>query len=688
MKKLKISFLWHQHQPYYRIDNEFILPWVLLHGTKDYFDIPEVLYEFPDIKQTFNFAPSLSLQIDEYISGKTKDKVQSLTAKPAAMLSFDDKTEIIKLFFHANYQNMIEANQRYLELFNIKNNSDFELNHFSENDWRDLQVWYNLVWFGYFSSQSGIIKRLYQKGRDFTEADKYSLLDYQMEVLKRINFQYKKLKELGQIDISCSPMFHPILPLLINSASARESRPNNKLPNPIFNFSDDAQLQISKGIQYFESVFGEVPIGMWPSEGSISDDTLELMIKNGIKWVATDEQILKNSKNNDYIDTLKFFPHKFKNNSGYISILFRDHFLSDRIGFEYSKWNEHDAANDFIGHLRNIKNEIAKNHGEESLEHACISVILDGENCWEYYKENGIPFLRALFTKLEKSDEFVTVTCTEAIINGHSDYMPELNHIQAGSWINGNFDIWIGHHEDINAWSLLSKARHQLDSLKNTISNEAYNSALNHLLIAEGSDWFWWYGPEHSTPNKPDFDRLFRHYIKNAYFSMNCRIPDELEIPIYNISSLSNFTVPKSKITNRYNLMSENYINENDGLIELVPEMSSMHQIGDFADSLTYNNDDEYLVLRVDYLSKLDFYYEFKLMFVSDNKQIIIKYDSQDINYINFELKKTETFFTLNIPLKSLTIIDDKVKIKIETIFKGTYLNYPAFDSYDLEILK
>ena len=161
MKKLKVAFLWHQHQPYYKIDNEFILPWVLLHGTKDYFDIPEVLYEFPKIKQTFNFAPSLSMQLDEYIAGTTKDKIQRLTALPSTELSENEKREIIELFFHANFENMIAPYQRYLELFNRAQWVDDAVANFSVQDWLDLQVWYNLVWFGYYSSQSGIIRRLF-----------------------------------------------------------------------------------------------------------------------------------------------------------------------------------------------------------------------------------------------------------------------------------------------------------------------------------------------------------------------------------------------------------------------------------------------------------------------------------------------------------------------------------------------
>lgn len=687
MKKLKIAFLWHQHQPYYKIENEFILPWVLLHGTKDYYDIPEVLYEFPNIKQTFNFAPSLSLQIDEYISTKTEDRIQKLTKIEANSLNDFDKREILSLFFHANFEKMISPYPRYLELYNNSRDSEFALIHFSENDWLDLQVWYNLVWFGYFSSQTGLPRRLLAKGKDFTEIEKRSLQNQQNEILSKINFQYRKLKELGQIELSCSPMFHPILPLLINSESAHESRQGQKLPDPLFVYPEDAELQLKRGMDYFKSVFGEMPKGVWPSEGSVSDDAINMLINNGINWIATDEQILHNSiKYDGYLPTEKFFPRVFESKYGKISILFRDHFLSDRIGFEYSKWNEKDASADFIYHLRNIKNEIIKNHGEEALESACVSVILDGENCWEYYRGNGIPFLRELFAKLSLNDEFETVTCSEAINVDVPSQIKPLNHIYAGSWINANFDIWIGHEEDIKAWNLLSNARKAIDKYKTIVGEEKYQRALNHLFISEGSDWFWWYGPEHSTKNKPDFDRIFRYYIKQAYLEIGIDVPADVDMPIDRQFDITIDNLPKSKLDNFVDL---NFLMKNSdmGFIKLIPEMSAMHQIGDFLDCLYYGNDGKYIYLVIKYRTNLLNDFEIKVYIHESNKEFYVSKDNIRGNIAGVMLESNPNSLVAGLPFSDYQNLDE-ISINIDSRNKNSYLKYPSQGSYKIKLFK
>ena len=684
MKKLKVAFLWHQHQPYYKIDNEFILPWVLLHGTKDYFDIPEVLYEFPKIKQTFNFAPSLSMQLDEYIAGTTKDKIQRLTALPSTELSENEKREIIELFFHANFDNMIAPYQRYLELFNRAQWVDDAVANFSVQDWLDLQVWYNLVWFGYYSSQSGIIRRLFQKGRDFTEFEKISLQQEQNNVLKKINYQYRKLKELSQIELSCSPMYHPILPLLINSKSAHEARPGQDLPEPIFNFPEDAELQIKLGLEYFKKTFDDYPQGVWPSEGSVSDETLKLMINSGIQWVATDEQVLFNSlKGSHHAQTEKFFPRKFVMQNGAISVLFRDHFLSDRIGFTYSKWNERDAANDFTYHLRNIRNEIIKNHGEDALDYACVSVILDGENCWEYYRENGIPFLRELFGMLSNSEEVTTITCSEAIHG--NNYLPALNHIVSGSWINANFDIWIGHEDDIKAWSILSSARHELRRHSDSLSPERYEQALKSLLIAEGSDWFWWYGPEHQTKNKPDFDRLFRHYVLSAYSAMGLTPPDSALIPIEHQQVPSIDKEPTGRLKNLLaNDLFENI--ENGGFIKLKSEMSSMHRIGDLLDSVSYSNDNEHIYIKLAYLRNMKDNFEVRLFFDNIGKDIFIDSNTLRTDIHHTGIIRNEEYLIIILPLNIFNG-HEFIHTRIESFVNNNLLKYPAEGAYKLKIV-
>lgn len=683
MKKLKVAFLWHQHQPYYKIDNEFILPWVLLHGTKDYFDIPEVLYEFPNIKQTFNFAPSLSLQLDEYISGKAKDRVQILTAIRADELTPENKSEIIRIFFHSNYENMISPYPRYKDLYHRAQDKNQAITGFEVQDWLDIQVWYNLSWFGFFSKQSGIPRRLVEKGSGFTELEKQSLQEEQNVILRKINLQYRKLSELGQIELSCSPMYHPIVPLLINSGAAKESKPNQKLPEPIFNFPEDASLQIKSGLEYFKNTFGIYPQGVWPSEGSVSDDTLKLMIDSGIQWVATDEQVLMNSMTGtSFSQTEKFFPRNLAYENGEISVFFRDHFLSDRIGFVYSKWNEGDAVSDFMHHLRSIKSEIINNHGQDALDYACVSVILDGENCWEYYKDNGIPFLRALFRELSLSNDVETITFTQGL-HGKS-YLKPLNHICAGSWINGNFDIWIGHDDDIKAWNMLSNARHELRNNADKLSPESYRDALQSLMIAEGSDWFWWYGPEHQTVDKPDFDRIFRHYIIKAYSDMGITPPETVYLPIEIYDSANPDKTPISKLDTSNGI---NYLSyENSAFIRLKAEMSAMHRIGDFADSMNYGNDAENLFIKLNFSRSISTGFEIRLFFDTIGKDIYISQSTlkTDIDFVG--VIRNSYFMTLIIPISAFDN-HRPIQTRIETFLDGNLLKYPSSSSYSLEIV-
>lgn len=622
-KSLKVAFLWHQHQPYYKMNNEFILPWVLLHGTKDYFDLPEVLYEFPNIKQTFNFAPSLNLQIDDYVRSKGTDKIRVLTAKNAKDLTETDKTEILKFFFHSNFENMIKPNPRFLELYNIAKDDSNAFDRFHEQDWRDLQMWYNLSWFGYYSSQSGIIDQLRLKGRDYTEEEKNLMIQEQNFLLAKIVNQYKRLRDLKQIEISCSPMFHPILPLLCDSRSALEANPDNMMPDPIYKYPEDADLQLGSGIDYFTSIFGERPEGIWPSEGSVSNEVLNLMIDHNISWFASDELVLLHSVGETYNPLEKYFPRKFKGKNGDITGFYRDNHLSDKIGFLYSTWNASDAARDFENSLLKIRDKIIRQYGESALDNAVVSVILDGENCWEFYKDNGIPFLRELFLRLDKSDLLKTVTFSEVLNKSNAtDFFPPLSSIRAGSWINANFNIWIGHEDDIKAWNVLSNARATFQNLRHTLNSEREWEILNEIMIAEGSDWFWWYGPEHHTENKAEFDLLFRHHVSRIYELLKLEIPAELNVPIANHILESGVKKPMEVITPDLNLspISESW--RSGGNIDLNTDNSSMHKSGSVIESFKYAYDENKLFLGIK-LSENVTDFAFKIIF---ENHVEIKY--------------------------------------------------------------
>lgn len=528
--QLKIAFLWHNHQPYYAMDGKFLLPWVRFHSIKDYRDLPMLFREYPNIKHNINIVPSLFLQIQQYIQHQKIDRVQELTLIDADNLNNDEKKEILFQFLVCNEEHLIKPYNRYYELFQ-KSKSENAIEEFTPQDFRDLQVWYNLCWFGNFARKENAIANLISKERNFTEDDKSICMEYQLKIMSDILPILKEMQINSQIEISTTPFYHPIIPLLIDTNSALEAKPDNpKLEQP-FQFPQDAVLQITKAKEFYEGVFGSFPIGVWPSEGSVSNDALSLFAENQFLWAATDESILAASENTE-TGLEKYFPRKYKHQNNEITLFFRDHGLSDKIGFDYQNWNPIDAANDFIGNLYNIRNAILEKYGTDGLNAAVVPVILDGENCWEYYQNNGEDFLRQLFERLSASNELITVRFGDILNDDSRNYLQELNSIRAGSWINANFDIWIGTDIHLKAWEMLKNARTAFENNQNILPDNIKNEILNEILIAEGSDWFWWYAPYNQSENKQDFDILFRYHIQKIYELLQILVPEDVQNPI------------------------------------------------------------------------------------------------------------------------------------------------------------
>jgi alpha-amylase/alpha-mannosidase (GH57 family) len=603
MIKLRVAILWHYHQPNYQLGDEFILPWVRLHAVKDYWDLPEIFHEFPEIKQTINLVPSLSKQIEQYISGEIEDKIQRLTKIAPSELTREQKKEILRLFFLCNHDNMINPYNRFRELHE-KSYQDNAIEIFEDRDWHDLQVWYNLTWIGNYSRGRSAVRRLFGKGQDFQEEDKRLVLEIHLEIMRQIRSQIVLLEGMGKTEISATPFNHPILPLLCDTDSARESMPDVILPYKKFSWPEDANAQIANAIKFYDEQYDIRPQGMWPSEGSISNHALGLMAANGVKWVASDEEVLKNSVGEDYDAMDKYFPHKFKTNAGDISVFFRDHNLSDAIGFEYSQWNSHDAAVDFCNRLRHIRSELVNKYGEEILEKAVVPIILDGENCWEFYHENGIHFLRSLYNELTHAGELRTITFSECLDGKSENHLPPIHKIKAGSWINGNFNIWIGHEEHRNAWSMLAETREFVESMKSGMPQDILEKVMEEIYIAEGSDWFWWYGDTHVAENKYDFDIMFRKHLENVYKIMGLKAPDKIANPISGMNEIVGIRQqlkPTSPVVNGRVQDDEEWTEA--GYFDPSGMGSSMHQVGELLKRFWFTSDDDFVYFRFD-LSK------------------------------------------------------------------------------------
>jgi alpha-amylase/alpha-mannosidase (GH57 family) len=524
------------HQPFYKdlVTKEYILPWVRLHAIKDYWDMVEVLKNFPNAKANFNLVPSLLLQIEDYVANGAMDKALEISVKDPQDLSLEERTYMLQNFFMANWDTMVKPYPRYLDLLYKRGRyvSISEMKkvaaHFSARQLMDLQVWFNLTWFGpIYKTHDEVVNGLIKKGKHFSAEDKAALISKQKEIMAKVIPSYKEAEDRGQVELSTSPFYHPILPLLCDSFAAREAIHDIPVPSVAFRHPEDAQAQIKLAIDYHTGKFGKPPRGMWPSEGSVSEQIIPLMAAAGIKWAATDEGILARSlykmesQSRNLTAEELYQPYAVERDGKSVSFVFRNHFLSDQVGFVYHRWNARDSVNDFMHHLHNIRISLPDD-GKNYL----VTVILDGENAWEYYPEGGKYFFDEFYGRLS-NDPMVRMVK----IGDHIEENPpqkKLGRVFAGSWIDNNFRIWIGHEEDNTAWSYLREARQALFSLDAT----AHPTALQELYVAEGSDWWWWYGDDHSSENDAAFDALFRKHLKNIYSLIGKEPPRVLDLPI------------------------------------------------------------------------------------------------------------------------------------------------------------
>ena len=493
------------------------MPWVRLHGTKDYLDMVQMLSAYPKVRLTFNLVPSLLEQIEDFITGSVKDSFLEFSVKPADKLGAEEKNFILNNFFSINRERVISLFPRYYELY-FKKQAGLS---FTDQDYLDLQVCFNLAWFDpSFRSTNPELKKLIAKGRFFSEEDKKSCLTQQLDILRQIIPAYRTFQEQGQIEVSITPYYHPILPLLYNTKTAREANIRTVLPRVQFSYPQDARFQVEEAVRFYQERFGIKPCGMWPSEEAVSEHILPFIMGAGINWIVTDEAILFKSLKLKKRDTrLVYQPHLLKREEGDLNIIFRDRNLSDLIGFVYHNWDARDAVADFMKHLHDI-------HLAFNGEDVFVVIAMDGENAWEYFANDGHDFLELLYQRLSESDFVKTTTVGDYL----KAYPPKRNikHLGCGSWIYGDFGKWIGNPYKVRAWECLAEAREKLEEAEPLLAPDKLELAKKQIYIAEGSDWFWWYGED------PDgsFDKLFRRHLGNFYAIIDKPVPNYLKNPL------------------------------------------------------------------------------------------------------------------------------------------------------------
>lgn len=539
-----LAIIWHQHQPVYYQDPEtgvFVKPWVRLHAAKDYVDMAAILQEYPDIKATFNLTPSLIRQLDELSAGAT-DLYWEHTIVPADELTDAQKQFILDRFFDTN-RKIIARFPRYQELLDLRDGSENALTAFAADDYRDLQVLFNLAWTDPDWLTEEPLAALVEQGEGFAETDKQIVLDEHLRLINEVIPIHREMQEDGQIEVTMTPFAHPILPLLVNTDLALQATPDITLPSAPFRWGQDAVAQVERGVALYTDHFGQAPRGMWPSEGSVAQDIVSMVATNGIEWMASSEGVLAHTLGMDSFtrdgnevvveaDAL-YRPYRVQGrNGGPVAMLFRDLIISDKVGFTYSGMSGTAAADDFIDRIHNICGRLQSGGGEGPH---LVSVILDGENAWEHYDNDGKEFLHALYGRLSEDPNIITVTPTEFL-----ELAPEperLRNLWAGSWINSDFSTWIGEEEENRAWDLLLETRQFLQTYvtgrnRDAATPEQIETAFTQMYIAEGSDWFWWYGSDQTSGDDGSFDQQFRNTLKAVYQAVGAEPPSALDVPI------------------------------------------------------------------------------------------------------------------------------------------------------------
>ena len=562
------------HQPDYR-DTKGIMqmPWVFLHAIKDYYDMPWMMSRYDGIKATFNITPPLITQMKLYYNDPQEhDKFLALWVKDPVHLNEQDRNWIIKICKTTQFDTMVKGMPRYEELYIQERFNNAEL--------IDLEVLFILAWCGmYLRQNNSFVMHLFEKQRDFTVHDKAVLLQELGRFVSTTFDYYAELEAKGVISLSTTPLNHPILPLLMDMQNGVRANPSTNIPKDHIPLHEDAEIQIERAKVLFEKTFGFIPKGFWPAEGAVDPKSVELLSSCGVEWIATDEEILFKSLHSRNRENL-YRSYKYKD----MCMVFRDKALSDLIGFTYRNKAPYEASRHFMNELRRI---------EDSYNNAKVFVILDGENAWEFFKNNGLDFFDALYADIQSTPWCETLTMEEIYRLEHRT----LNNLGVGSWIHGELNTWVGHSEKTRAWELIYMAKKDYERHRSNLNPVIQEQILTHFLAAECSDWFWWYGDDHFTEFGMEFDELFRSHLIAVYDNMGITPPSDLFLPIIQEISSQNFWLkPQSDISPDINGEHDSFFEWiGCGIIDESKLFSTMDRDRGVIKKILYGVDTEYI---------------------------------------------------------------------------------------------
>ncbi|WP_407276754.1 glycoside hydrolase [Halothiobacillus sp. DCM-1] len=542
--KLSVVLCWHMHQPEYRDPRtaQYQQPWTYLHAIKDYVDMAAHLERYPAARAVVNFVPILLEQLDDYGAqiGEfvqhqnpvlLRDVVLRSLVAADSLTDPDERVRVVRALTRANEDRLVrrfEPFQDLIDLARAQLTSTERGEYFSDAFISDLSVWYHLAWMGETVRRSDpLIQSLMTRAAGFSVSDRLALLTRIGELIQGIFPRYRALAEAGRVELSMTPYAHPIMPLLLDVRAGTETLPHDPQPQGAEYAlgAERVRWHLQHGLAVFERYFGRRPVGCWPSEGAISEPTIHALSQAGFTWAASGNQVLKNSlaKQNSVDSGCGHAVWQFDHLSP--ALFFRDDGLSDLIGFDYQKWHADDAVGDFIGHLERIAQSC-------SGSNAVVPIILDGENAWEFYPDNGYWLLDALYKRLSTHPQLVLTTFAEVVERVPARRI--LPHLVAGSWVYGNLATWIGSDAKNRAWDLLMTARLDYERAEAAGTWDASTQARNRqqLAICEGSDWFWWFGDYNPGDAVRDFDALYRLQLTRLYELIGLPVPSALSQPI------------------------------------------------------------------------------------------------------------------------------------------------------------
>lgn len=608
-KKISIAFYWHMHQPVYQLtpDSDYLMPWVRLHGVKDYLDMLLVMKKFETLKLNFNLVPILLDAFIDYGEKDYHDIHSRLTVTNVKELTKDDKEFILNNFFDANYSSMIFPHVHYNELYQKRFKSEnADVDDFSEQEYSDIMAWFNLVWIDpVYKEMFPEFKKLLKKEKNYTFEDRIAIIELHRKIIRMIIPTYKEYWDKGRIEITTSPYYHPILPILLDIKSAQKGLQSVDSTLTELDASQDARYQTQSALDRIEAIFDKRPKGIWPSEQCVSAETLELFSELGVKWTISDEGILTNSINFDFVRDFKGYledpyflmkSYKYKTEDSDIKMVFRDSVIPNLIGFEYANHDPKIAAADLYDRIKVIQNKLQSSPDSKHL----LTIAMDGENCWENYIEDGLAFLNEIYSMIEEDSTLETVLISEYLAK--EKHHKELKKIHSGSWINRNFQLWVGEPVKNLAWTYLKQVKEDLNKfIESNPKNKNIEPAYRELMITQGSDWFWWYGEPNDSGQDHIFDYLFREHLKNVYRYLGMKPPAYLDFPLVSIIAKPT-RYPQNTISPRIDGMDSPNDEEwlNAGCINM-PDGPILQETKLF-DKVCYGSDENNFYLRL-YLS-------------------------------------------------------------------------------------